>query len=106
MNVSPSGSAKDRSNLTDLTRARERELVIMLVEDDDGDALLVEELLHDGLPDAQLLRAATIEEALRDLDGSVSCVAKLPALSPGSTGTLLSGYPCGTGGSSPVMPYL
>jgi serine phosphatase RsbU (regulator of sigma subunit) len=74
MSVSPSGSAKDRSNLTDLTRARERELVIMLVEDDDGDALLVEELLRDGLPEAQLVRASTIEEALRDLDGSVSCV--------------------------------
>jgi serine phosphatase RsbU (regulator of sigma subunit) len=74
MSASTSGSAKDRSNLTDLTRARERELVIMLVEDDDGDALLVEELLHDGLPEAQLVRATTIEEALGELDRSVSCV--------------------------------
>ena len=73
-----SGPASDMSTdpqaLTELTRARERELLVMLVEDDDGDALLVEELLHDGLPEARLIRARSIEQAVTLLDDHVSCV--------------------------------
>jgi serine phosphatase RsbU (regulator of sigma subunit) len=73
MSASPP-DPKDRPILTDLTRARERELLVMLVEDDDGDALLVEELLRDGLPDSHMIRARTMEEALTQLDDNVSCV--------------------------------
>ena len=58
----------DQSILTDLTRARERELLVMLVEDDDGDALLVEELLHDGLPDARWETTSTCPDwTVRDV---------------------------------------
>jgi serine phosphatase RsbU (regulator of sigma subunit) len=72
-------------HLTKLTRARERELTVMLVEDDDGDAILVEELLHDGLPDARLVRARSIQDAVGRLDDGVSCVLLDLGL-PDSTG--------------------
>ncbi|OEJ29127.1 fused response regulator/phosphatase [Streptomyces agglomeratus] len=43
---------------------------ILLVEDDDGDALLVEELVHDTTPATQLLRARTLAQARSMLEGT------------------------------------
>lgn len=47
-------------------------IALLLVEDDDGDALLVEEHLADAGLDVRLERARTLEEATRHLD--VDCV--------------------------------
>ncbi len=47
---------------------------VLLVEDDDGDALLVEDLLTDTLPRAQLVRSSTFDDALSQLDSRVDCV--------------------------------
>lgn len=47
-------------------------LTVLLVEDDDGDALLVEEHLHDAGLAARLVRARTLDEAVAQLD--VDCV--------------------------------
>jgi serine phosphatase RsbU (regulator of sigma subunit) len=49
------------------------ELRVLLVEDDDGDALVVRELLADGLPGATIERATTLAEA-RLAARSVDCV--------------------------------
>ncbi|MFD3729251.1 PP2C family protein-serine/threonine phosphatase [Streptomyces sp. NPDC058671] len=43
---------------------------ILLVEDDDGDALLVEELLYDTTPATQLLQARTLAQARTMLEGA------------------------------------
>ena len=54
---------------------------VLLVEDDDGDALLVEDLLEETLSEAQITRARTFGEALAKLDSSIDCVLldlKLP----------------------------
>ncbi len=50
----------------------QRPISVLLVEDDDGDALLVEELFADSGAPVDLRRAATLDEALRQLD--VACV--------------------------------
>jgi serine phosphatase RsbU (regulator of sigma subunit) len=47
-------------------------IAVLLVEDDDGDALLVEEHLSDAGLDARLVRARTLDEATARLD--VDCV--------------------------------
>jgi serine phosphatase RsbU (regulator of sigma subunit) len=47
---------------------------VLLVEDDDGDALLVEDFLAEALPGARLTRSRTLGEALSALDGTVDCV--------------------------------
>ncbi len=47
---------------------------VLLVEDDDGDALLVDDLLTDALPGARIARSRTFGEALAELDASVDCV--------------------------------
>jgi serine phosphatase RsbU (regulator of sigma subunit) len=60
--------------LSALARAHERELTVLVVEDDDGDALLVTEILHDGLPDARVRRARDLAEAEAMLDDVTSCV--------------------------------
>lgn len=67
---------------------------ILLVEDDDGDALLVEELLHDcGLP-FELTITATLAAARTELAGGpVDCILldlHLPDVS-GTTGSPPSG---------------
>ena len=62
------------SPLSDLARAHERELTVLVVEDDDGDAILVAELLHDGLPDARVHRARDLAEAEAMVDDDTSCV--------------------------------
>jgi serine phosphatase RsbU (regulator of sigma subunit) len=54
---------------------------VLLVEDDDGDALLVEDLLAETLHGARILRSRTFADALRELDANVDCVLldlKLP----------------------------
>lgn len=50
----------------------QRPISVLLVEDDDGDALLVEELFADAGVPVDLHRAGTLDDALRQLD--VSCV--------------------------------
>ena len=47
---------------------------VLLVEDDEGDAFLVEELLLEAGSDAQLSRVRTLSEALLTLPGDVDCV--------------------------------
>jgi serine phosphatase RsbU (regulator of sigma subunit) len=49
-------------------------LEVLLVEDDDGDALLVEDDLAEALPDAHLLRARSLGEALAPDRESADCV--------------------------------
>ena len=51
-----------------------RPLRVLLVEDDDGDAFLVHELLLDAGSDIQLARVRSLVEALRALPGAVDCV--------------------------------
>ncbi len=54
---------------------------VLLVEDDDGDALLVEDLLAEALPGAQIVRSRTFGEALSELHTGLHCVLldlKLP----------------------------
>jgi serine phosphatase RsbU (regulator of sigma subunit) len=53
--------------------ARDR-LRVLLVEDDDGDALIVEDLLEDALPRARLARARTFAQALTKLEDDIDCV--------------------------------
>ncbi|GII99449.1 serine phosphatase RsbU (regulator of sigma subunit) [Sediminihabitans luteus] len=51
------------------------ELRILLVEDDEGDAVIVEELLHDTGLAVDLVRARTLDEAISVLEsGPVTCV--------------------------------
>jgi serine phosphatase RsbU (regulator of sigma subunit) len=50
------------------------QIVVLLVEDDDGDALLVEELLAEGALDVRLVRSRTMREALGQLFGEIDCV--------------------------------
>lgn len=47
---------------------------VLLVEDDDGDALLVEELLTEASLDVRLIRGRTVREALDVLPGEIDCV--------------------------------
>jgi len=52
----------------------EETLTVLLVEDDDGDALLVEEELLERLPGARIARSRTLAQALSALDGEIDCV--------------------------------
>lgn len=57
------------------------DLSVLLVEDDDGDALLVEDLLEGALPGARLTRARTFAQALATLEDDIDCLLldlKLP----------------------------
>jgi serine phosphatase RsbU (regulator of sigma subunit) len=47
---------------------------VLLVEDDDGDALLVDDLLSEALPGVRIARSRTFGEALAELDGGIDCV--------------------------------
>lgn len=47
---------------------------MLLVEDDEGDALLVEDELAERLPRARIVRSRTLEEALGTLDAEIDCV--------------------------------
>lgn len=50
------------------------ELCVLLVEDDEGDARLVEDDLAERLPRAQIARRRTLEEALAMLGDGIDCV--------------------------------
>ncbi len=54
--------------------ANEEGLVVLLVEDDDGDALLVSDELAETLPDCTLVRLRTLGEALADPPEPLDCV--------------------------------
>jgi serine phosphatase RsbU (regulator of sigma subunit) len=61
--------------------ARADSVRVLLVEDDDGDALLVEDLLAEALPRARITRSRTFGDALQELDAGSDCVLldlKLP----------------------------
>ncbi|HEV7936430.1 MAG TPA: SpoIIE family protein phosphatase [Solirubrobacteraceae bacterium] len=63
------------------TAAARDDLSVLLVEDDDGDALLVEDLLEAALPGARLTRAHTFAQALATLKDDIDCLLldlKLP----------------------------
>jgi serine phosphatase RsbU (regulator of sigma subunit) len=63
------------------TKAQQEVIRVLLVEDDDGDALLVEDLLAEALPGARIARSRTFAEALPELHSSLDCVLldlKLP----------------------------
>jgi serine phosphatase RsbU (regulator of sigma subunit) len=47
---------------------------VLLIEDDDGDALLVEDLLSDAAPHVRLIRSRTLHDALGRLPGEIDCV--------------------------------
>jgi serine phosphatase RsbU (regulator of sigma subunit) len=49
-------------------------LSLLLVEDDDGDALLVEDELAERLPHGKIARARTLEDALSRLSPAIDCV--------------------------------
>jgi serine phosphatase RsbU (regulator of sigma subunit) len=49
-------------------------LTVLLVEDDDGDARLVQDELLERLPSARLLRSRTLAEALKVLNDRIDCV--------------------------------
>jgi DNA-binding response OmpR family regulator len=49
-------------------------LLVLLVEDDDGDALLVQDELAETLPGCTLLRMRTLGEALADPPAELDCV--------------------------------
>jgi len=49
-------------------------ITLLLVEDDDGDALLVEDQLADGLPRARISRSHTLAEAIAAAEQRVDCV--------------------------------
>jgi serine phosphatase RsbU (regulator of sigma subunit) len=56
-------------------------LSVLLVEDDDGDALIVDDLLSEALPGARIARSRTFSDALDELDSRIDCVLldlKLP----------------------------
>jgi serine phosphatase RsbU (regulator of sigma subunit) len=63
------------------TTAAQDRLSVLLVEDDDGDALIVEDLLEGALPGARLTRARTFAQALAKLADDIDCLLldlKLP----------------------------
>ncbi|MEA2301271.1 MAG: hypothetical protein QOE44_1806 [Solirubrobacteraceae bacterium] len=47
---------------------------VLLIEDDDGDALLVADLLEDGASEVGLTRARSLHQALAELTGEVDCI--------------------------------
>jgi serine phosphatase RsbU (regulator of sigma subunit)/CheY-like chemotaxis protein len=64
----PSGAHSNRGQMNPTTELRDLPPRVLLVEDDDGDALLVEILLEEAFPDGvEIVRA-------RDLDEATSCL--------------------------------
>jgi serine phosphatase RsbU (regulator of sigma subunit) len=56
-------------------------IAVLLVEDDDGDALIVDDLLSEALPGARITRSRTFSDALEELSAGIDCVLldlKLP----------------------------
>ena len=54
--------------------AEDEAIGVLLIEDDDGDALLVEELLAESSFDARLVRRRTLRDAFIELRADVECV--------------------------------
>jgi serine phosphatase RsbU (regulator of sigma subunit) len=50
------------------------QLTVLLVEDDEGDARLVEDELLERLPRVRIVRSHTLAEALSAIDGAIDCV--------------------------------
>lgn len=50
------------------------QLTVLLVEDDEGDALLVEDELAEQIPQARILRSRSLAEALATLQSGIDCV--------------------------------
>jgi serine phosphatase RsbU (regulator of sigma subunit) len=84
----------------------EQTIGVLLVEDDDGDARLVEDDLAERLPRARIARSRTLQEALATLGQTIDCVlldlglpdaigldavAKLRAQAPGTPLIVLTG---------------
>jgi serine phosphatase RsbU (regulator of sigma subunit) len=56
-------------------------IAVLLVEDDDGDALIVDDLLSEALAGARITRSRTFADALEELSSQIDCVLldlKLP----------------------------
>ncbi|MGA2929284.1 MAG: fused response regulator/phosphatase [Solirubrobacteraceae bacterium] len=54
--------------------AKPDQIGVLLIEDDDGDALLVQELLDGSSFGARLVRGRTLREAVGELPGDIQCV--------------------------------
>jgi serine phosphatase RsbU (regulator of sigma subunit) len=54
--------------------AGEKPISVLLVEDDDGDALIVDDLLLDALPGVRIARSRTFSQALVELGAGTDCV--------------------------------
>src|SRR5580693_4540124 len=54
--------------------AADEAIGVLLVEDDDGDARLVEDDLNERLPRARIVRSRTLRDALATLERGVDCV--------------------------------
>ncbi len=67
-------SAGGRSSGERLAAEGRGRIGVLLVEDDDGDALLVEDLLSEGSLDVRLVRGRTVREALGELGPGIDCV--------------------------------
>jgi serine phosphatase RsbU (regulator of sigma subunit) len=65
-------STRQERPASDLDRFRP--VSVLLVEDDDGDALLVEDQLADGPWPVRIVRSRTLAEALTNLDSQIDCV--------------------------------
>jgi serine phosphatase RsbU (regulator of sigma subunit) len=57
-----------------MTAAVPDQMGVLLIEDDDGDALLVADLLAESSLDARVVRGRTLREALNELPGEIDCV--------------------------------
>ena len=57
-----------------MTAAALDQMGVLLIEDDDGDALLVEDLLAESSLDVRVVRGRTLGEALGRLPGDIDCV--------------------------------
>ena len=53
--------------------AGNEQIELLLVEDDDGDALLVQDALEEVLPRAHIVRACTLEQAIAALSPAIDC---------------------------------
>jgi serine phosphatase RsbU (regulator of sigma subunit) len=80
-----SSDAVDRSGTSNDDASSTAGWRLLLVEDDDGDALLVREMVADGLPGALVERVSTLADALRRV-GDARCVL-LDAGLPDADGT-------------------
>ena len=91
---------------------------VLLIEDDDGDALLVQELLDESSFDARLVRRRTLRDAFGELRPDVQCVlldlglpdasglesvGRVRAAAPGTAVIVLTGYDDEAAGEAAVQ---